>query len=94
MGNDESRTPVKTAQRSHVEVVSEYAYSEVEGITVVIHNAVKRQTCEDTGETSYYIPNRNGLLNAVATYRETLELKLTGPDVKFHRKMLEVPTKA
>lgn len=56
---------------------------------VVLHNSVKVTKCEETGEIfSYSIPAVPLLLAVILISRLSLAKKLTGPEVKFARKVL------
>lgn len=60
------------------------------GIPVMLMNAVIREIDEETGEEFYTVPDMEGLLAAIAVTRCLVPLKLSGADVKFLRKALDM----
>jgi len=63
------------------------------GITVRLMHAVIREECEACGEWTIEIPDLPGLIRAAALARAMLPFKLSGKDVKFMRKALDMTGK-
>lgn len=78
-----------TENRIKTEMLERYE-EDLLGIPVVLRNAVIRETDAETGETTYTIPDMRGLVAAVAMARCLLPVKLSGRDIKFLRKALEM----
>ena len=71
------------------DVVAEYQ-EDLLGIPVVLMKAVILEVDQETGEETYTIPDMPGLIAAVAVTRCLLPLKLSGRDVRFLRKALDM----
>lgn len=63
------------------------------GVTVRLMHAVIQEKCEDCGEWTIEIPDLPGLIRATALARAMLPFKLSGKDVKFMRKALDMTGK-
>lgn len=64
------------------------------GITLHLVEAVLQEMCSDCGEVlQFCIPNTAGLIAAAAVTRVKMPQKLTGKEIKFIRKALELPSK-
>ncbi|GEO80810.1 helix-turn-helix domain-containing protein [Pararhodospirillum oryzae] len=72
-----------------MEILPEYQET-MGGMIVVIKNAVIREVCEACGETTFEMPDSPGLAKAVALVRALNPLQLSGKDVRFIRKALEM----
>ncbi len=63
------------------------------GIPVTLINAVTEESCTVCGEVNVCIPDHKGLIAALAIARAMEAPKLSGKDIRFMRKALEVPAK-
>ncbi|MEX2632128.1 MAG: helix-turn-helix domain-containing protein [Tistlia sp.] len=63
------------------------------GMPVVLRNAAIQETDPDTGEETIEIPDMEGLVAAMAMARCLLPLRLSGAEVRFLRKALELTQK-
>jgi len=69
------------------------ADNELKEMGVVLVDAVERHKCPDCKATWVNIPDLPGLLAAVAVYRVMAPLKLSGHEIKFLRKVMEISAK-
>lgn len=63
------------------------------GIKVSLKDAVRKNTCTECGEVSYTIPSPKGLIAAAAIYRSMIDWKLSGKEIRFLRKAIELSAK-
>lgn len=63
------------------------------GIEVLIKNAVREITCDACGEQEIEIPDLNGLVRSVAVWRAMEPKQLSGAEVRFMRRALDMTQK-
>ena len=74
------------------ELLSKYFTREI-GIPVFVNKAVKQSTCALCGEVSHSIPYLGRLIAAAAVSRAKMPEKLSGREIVFMRKSLELSGK-
>lgn len=73
-------------------VMAQYATREL-GIPLLIVNSVQLKTCKICGQNSHFIPYPDRLIAAAAVGRAKVSAKLTGNEIRFLRKALELSAK-
>lgn len=63
------------------------------GVRVRLINSVIQQSCDSCGEAEVIIPNLPGLIGAAAAALVTLDFKLNGREIRFLRKVIDLPAK-
>jgi DNA-binding transcriptional regulator YiaG len=73
-------------------VMPQYITNEL-GIPIVIFNSVYKNVCKNCGEESHLIQYPDRLIAAAAVGRCKMPLKLTGKEIKFVRKAMDMSSK-
>ncbi len=63
------------------------------GVKMVLRDAVLEKECKDCGKKIFTIPDQGGLIAAAALTRIKSPLKLTGSEIRFIRKAMEISAK-